>query len=62
MSDEEESYLANDINLPIEKGSEASNKDVGDDNIARVLISVEAQISVRLTRPVRNRQLPVRYR
>jgi hypothetical protein len=58
MSDEEESYLENGINLPIEEGSE----DVGDDNVPGVLISVEVQTAIRSTRPARNRQLPARYR
>jgi hypothetical protein len=48
MSDEEESYLENGINLPIEEGSEASNEDVSDDNVAGVLISVGVQTAIRL--------------
>jgi hypothetical protein len=47
--------LTNDINLPIEEGSEAFNEDVGDDNIDKVLISVEGLTSVRSTRPARYR-------
>jgi hypothetical protein len=42
--------LTNNINLPIEEGSEAFNKDIDDDNIDKILISVEKLISVRSIR------------
>jgi hypothetical protein len=54
--------LKNDINLSIKEDSEKSNKNVGDDNMAGMLISVKVQTAIRLARPARNRQLPAKYK
>jgi hypothetical protein len=62
INNKKEFYLANDINLPIEEDPEAFNKDIDNNNIAEILISVEMQITIRSARSARNRQLSIRYK
>ena len=47
--------MEEDINLPIEKESDSMNEDGSKDNNVEVQISIEIQVSFKLTRSTRNR-------
>jgi hypothetical protein len=54
--------LEKDIDLSIEKESDATNESENDNNDVERQISEEVQMFIELTRFTRNRQLPIKYR